>query len=368
MTTQDIQPRDYIPSLDGWRAVSIAIVFLAHAFHSLPVPGGFGVTVFFFISGYLITTLLVREYAKSGTISFLSFYIRRFFRLAPPLLLTMTLAIGLVLAGRAEGTLSPVGLASQVFFFFNYWDATARQADVISGTKIFWSLSVEEHFYFIFPATMLLILKRKASPAVLAAVALVAVFWRIVKFSVLGFDEWQIYALTDTRFDSMLWGSFLAVMMEKRPDLLQGIPRRAIAVAALGGGALILLTFVVRDEFFRSTFRYTVQGVSLVPIFYYSLVYPGTLAYRVLNSKIARQIGVYSYTFYLCHYIILNALIFNGLVERELVAAVWAGSLALAYSALMYHFVELPVRHWRSGLLTTLARSRTSAREAEARP
>ena len=86
----------YIPSLDGLRAVAFLLVFVAHSGLDNVVPGGFGVTVFFFLSGYLITTILRIEAQKTGTISLGKFYLRRAFRILPPLY--VTLALGYALA------------------------------------------------------------------------------------------------------------------------------------------------------------------------------------------------------------------------------------------------------------------------------
>jgi peptidoglycan/LPS O-acetylase OafA/YrhL len=92
-----------IPSLDGIRAVSVLIVVLSHVGLGHVVPGGLGVTIFFFLSGYLITTLLLQEHARNGSIHVGRFYIRRFLRLAPPLMITLAVAYALVLSGLVPG-------------------------------------------------------------------------------------------------------------------------------------------------------------------------------------------------------------------------------------------------------------------------
>src|ERR1700760_1167480 len=94
--------RAVIPSLDGLRAVSISIVLVSHAGYGDVVPGGLGVTIFFFLSGYLITTLLMDEREGSGRIYIGKFYLRRVFRLFPPLLLTLIIAYSLLIFGRLD--------------------------------------------------------------------------------------------------------------------------------------------------------------------------------------------------------------------------------------------------------------------------
>lgn len=337
---------NYIPSLDGFRAISIAIVFLGHSLKTLPIPGGLGVTIFFFISGYLITTLLIREFAKTGTFDFKGFYVRRLLRLMPPLLITMIIGSVLVLSGLADGTLNSMVLVSQVFFFYNYWDVH-HVNDAISGLGILWSLSVEEHFYLIFPAIFLISLKNKWSHWWIAGFAAVVLMWRTVKFTILGADEWAIYALTDTRIDSILWGCFLAVWMGSSRQAEQSGRSQIRLLAFLAGCIVIGLTLVVRDDVFRSTIRYTLQGIALIPIFHYAMTSQGSLVYRVLNNAVVRRIGVYSYTFYLVHYIVLNALNFNNAFGSMIVTAAVAGIVSLGYAAAMHEFVELPIKRMR---------------------
>lgn len=336
----------YIPSLDGFRALSIGIVFLGHALKSLPIPGGLGVTIFFFISGYLITTLLIREFSTTGNVDFKGFYVRRLLRLMPPLLITLALGTLLVLSGFAAGTLDPMVMISQVFFFYNYWDVH-HVNDAVSGLGILWSLSVEEHFYLIFPAIFMVSLKNRWTHWWVVGVAILVLVWRTIKFTSLGAGEWEIYALTDTRIDSIIWGCFLAIWMSS-PSRVQKVMNAKGSFLAFIAGCMVLgFTLVVRDETFRSTIRYTVQGIALIPIFYYAMTSEGSIVYRVLNYGWVRKIGVYSYTFYLVHYVILNALNFNNLFASAIVTAIAAGILALAYSAAMYKFVELPIKRWR---------------------
>lgn len=144
-------PGAYIPSLDGLRALSITLVLLAHTGASKLIPGGFGVTIFFFLSGFLITTLMTREQNRHSAVSLRAFYLRRVLRLGPPILVTMVAATALVLAGLAQGDLSPVAYLSQLFFVYNYYSLTDGAESSVAGLEVLWSLSVEEHFYLVWP-------------------------------------------------------------------------------------------------------------------------------------------------------------------------------------------------------------------------
>ena len=111
----------YIPSLDGIRAVAAMLVFVSHAGWSHIIPGGFGVTIFFFLSGYLITTLLRREFEKTGSINFKNFYLRRVYRIFPPLYIILFLISILALTGIVEHQMRPWAVVSQVFYWTNYY-------------------------------------------------------------------------------------------------------------------------------------------------------------------------------------------------------------------------------------------------------
>ena len=144
-----------IPSLNGLRAVSVLLVVSAHAGLSDLIPGGLGVTIFFFLSGYLITTLMLAENEQTGAISIRNFYARRILRLAPPLLITLAIAYSLTYLGFLQGRITLAALVSQLLYFANYYilffDPNAQSMP--GGTGILWSLAVEEHFYIFFPTS-----------------------------------------------------------------------------------------------------------------------------------------------------------------------------------------------------------------------
>src|SRR5450432_3214918 len=142
----------HIPSLDGLRAVSFLIVFVSHAGLSGIVPGYFGLSVFFFLSGYLITTLLRLEFDRAGDISFKQFYLRRALRIFPPFYVVLGVAYFLTVIGFLGGSLWTSAVLAQCFHFTNYYVIRHGWWDGIApGTWVYWSLAVEEHFYFFFP-------------------------------------------------------------------------------------------------------------------------------------------------------------------------------------------------------------------------
>ena len=348
----EVRSRSYIPSLDGLRAISILIVFVAHVGFSKIVPGGFGVTVFFFLSGYLITTLLTREWDSFGAIAQQEFYLRRVLRLGPPIAITLIFALGLSAFGLAKGHTDPMTLLSQIFFFYNYYDLYAPDADTVEGMGILWSLAVEEHFYLIWPTLFILLANKKIGTRTLLSLLVGILVWRMVRYYGFGATEWTIYVSTDTRFDSLLYGCLLALLSwSGQADGL--FPAKLAARAAWIGGALVVLVLclLIRDDAFRSTLRYSLQGLALMPIFHYAVTQPDDLIFRPLNWKFMRKIGQWSYTIYLGHFVIINALIYNGIgSSKSPVLIVLSAVLSAAYAAAVYRWAEKPLHPLRRRL------------------
>jgi len=323
-----IPATSYIPSLDGIRAVAVVLVFLSHIHFTKLIPGGFGVTIFFALSGYLITTLLAREYDREGRIAFGAFYLRRLLRLSPPLLITLACAFALYFAGLTWGVFDPYVLLSQIFYYFNYYNlygAGANEANTIAGLDLLWSLSVEEHFYMIWPLMFLAIARKSIGiPHVIALIVLILI-WRAIRVIGFGEGEWVIHTSTDTRFDMLLFGCLLALMNW-------------------------------RDYDFRLTLRYTIQGIAIMPLFYYAVTDHKNLIFQPLNWAPIRWIGVYSYTIYLSHYVIMQALIHNGIAaDGTLALGLISAVLTLAYSAAMYRWVDVPCHHLRKRVSSVAA-------------
>lgn len=342
-----------IPSLDGFRAIAIAIVFAGHARLMPGIPGGYGVTIFFFLSGFLITSLLIREYDRYGSISFPAFFARRVLRLLPPLAATLAVGILLVLAGRVPGDLDLQTFASQILFYYNYFYVYGAGESSVEGTSILWSLSVEEHFYLVWPVMFLIIVRGKIGLRLIVTVLVAIPIWRAIRFLVWGDSEWVIYSLTDTRFDGMLYGCLLALMIAQGSAeklFTQTAPRRAFYLC--GAVLLTLATLAFRDPLFRSTLRYSLQGIALMPLFYYAVTRPNLSVFQPLNWGWVRWLGTMSYTFYISHYIIIYVFKGYGLFDRNyglfFVATV---STALLWSAAVYYILERPLTPLRKRLI-----------------
>ncbi|MBU1531371.1 MAG: acyltransferase [Gammaproteobacteria bacterium] len=343
----------YIPSLDGIRALAAMLVFVAHAGWGYIVPGGFGVTIFFFLSGYLITTLLRRELEHTGSISFKKFYLRRAYRIFPPLYVVLVLFFLLGIFGVAEHKMRLEAVLSQVFFLTNYYSIEHGGAYFVPATGVYWSLAVEEHFYLVFPLLFWAAARRKSFPDVarLFLVMCVAVLawrmWLVFEHAI----TWRhTYSATDARFDSLLFGCILGVWRNpvSDPEWKIGGRDRSAYLILVGALMLLLITFIFRDERFRETLRYTVQGIALLPIFWLAVRHPEWLVFRWMNWRPVRFFGVVSFSFYLCHGMALDFA--DQVIKEQIPRALLGFVFALLFATSMYFLVERPFAKLRRRL------------------
>lgn len=337
----------YIPSLDGIRALAVATVFVSHAGLSHIVPGGFGVTVFFFLSGYLITTLLRREYEKTETISLKNFYLRRVYRIFPPMYLVLLLAIVLTvfgLAGEAARQINFTPLAAQIFNLTNYYSLIYGDSYFPIGTGIFWSLAVEEHFYLLYPIALIGLFKYVESKQkivlTLFSICIVVLAWRYFLIYFIGVSDEYTYRATDTRLDSLLWGCMLGLVfnpaMDKEKLLQTHFGEYVVLASAL---AVLGYCFYNRDSHFRETLRYTLQGMALFPLFYLCIKNSEWPIFRPLNHPVMVWLGRLSYTVYLSHVIFLE-LASKSIPSNLFARGVLGAFYTLIFALLMYFLVE----------------------------
>jgi len=332
-----------IPSLDGIRGLAALTVFVSHVGLREIIPGGFGVTVFFFLSGFLITTLLRREWEATRDISLKNFYLRRAFRIWPPMYLVLLVLMIPWVNGLAQSSVTPAALAAQFFQYTNYYVIVASDAHLIPGACPMWSLSVEEHFYLLFPLALLFLLRRFDYPTVgrvlLGACGLV-LLWRCILVLGFGVGEGYTFLATDTRLDSILYGCVMAIWANPALDRrVLPYSERFWMAATAAGLAVLGFCFLFRNPQFRETIRYSLQGLALVPLFFAAIRYSHWPLFRWLNTPWMRAMGLISYTFYLIH---ITAL---AVVERYvqgpwIVEAGLGFLLSVAFAAAMYYFIE----------------------------
>ena len=297
-----------IPSLDGMRAISILLVVIAHSSLNfsrwIKLPLGtyllfahLGVSVFFVISGFLITGLLLKEWDATGTIRLKRFYLRRAFRIFPPFYLYLAIILVLVLAGVFHTPL-------RAFFFAAIYctDYYFGPGAGFVGLQHTWSLSVEEQFYLLWPAALRLLGKRKA--AYLAGVLiLISPFFRGVSYMIL---EPQHRAMINRMFhssmDTIMFGCLLALLWKN--DRFQRLLPILTSSWLMAGSVffLVLLNPLLESHFYGRyslLFGMTLEGITISLITLFVVKRPDTLPGRVLNTPVLRHIGVISYSLYL---------------------------------------------------------------------
>jgi peptidoglycan/LPS O-acetylase OafA/YrhL len=338
----------YLPQLDGVRALAILIVFAAHCGYSHVVPGGFGVTVFFFLSGYLITTLLRIERAQTGAVSLPAFYLRRSLRILPPLYLTLLASGALYAAGLLDWMpVEPAAVLGQVTFLTNYPGLFGTEAVL---PVPLWSLAIEEHFYLVFPLAFVLWLGRLTPRrAALACLALCGAVLAIRCINVWRLPDYSLnYSWTHTRIDAILFGCCLGLW--NNPVIPADRAWRPKPWHVAAAGAAILATLAIRNPAFRETLRYTLQSAALFVPFAALLQGRGRLV-RALSAAPMRRLGLYSYSFYLVHPTVIALLLHLRPGSGPLVLIAAGLPPTLAVCALMQAWVERPCARLRRRLL-----------------
>jgi peptidoglycan/LPS O-acetylase OafA/YrhL len=339
----------YVPSLDGMRAIAFFFVFVSHAQPFKALPGGFGVTVFFFLSGYLITSLLRDEARKTGTISLKGFYLRRVLRIFPPCYLTVILVSTLAAAGILYNRESYASLVSAFLYFSNYWNIL-DWGNLPAGLGVLWSLAVEEHYYLLFPLLYWWFIRRQMDrphqATVLIVLCLGALAWRCYRVLIWHSPWDDIYEGTDTRFDSILGGCVLALVANSRlGDRVPWVTRHA-ATLAWSGARLIGVCFVYRNAIFRDTVRYTLLEIGLMPIFFFVTLPRASFITRCLECRGLRHLGQLSYSMYLIHHTLFHH--FYHYYRPSVLLAAGILLLTIAYAQAMRICVELPIQRMRS--------------------
>jgi peptidoglycan/LPS O-acetylase OafA/YrhL len=357
--------RGPIPSLDGIRAIAVALVFLAHNDLENVIPGGLGVTIFFVLSGYLISTLMRIEYAANRSLDYRGFYLRRFLRLMPPLVCVVVL-VGLLAAfGAVDGEFSVGGLLAVLFYYGNYFVIAHDFNGLPAGVGVVWSLAVEEHYYLLYPPLAAVLLRSGrmgASAAALLALCALVLAWRFW-LALHGASAAHLTMATDTRVDAILAGCVMALWRNPWLDPKPAADTRRDALVVAVCAAVLLLTLLYRDELFRATVRYSLQSAAVAPLIYLAVARAQRWPFRWLNARPLVYLGTISYTVYLSHHVILL------LVAKHWPALGWLGAtlvgiaLTLAVAEPIRRFVERPCARLRNHLHRRRATASTGSPE-----
>jgi peptidoglycan/LPS O-acetylase OafA/YrhL len=343
----------YLPALDGLRGVAIFAVLAQHSGIS-GVKGFHGVTLFFVISGYLITRLLLQERARTGRVNFRRFYARRLARLGPALVLAATVTAVWLIAIAEPLSSWWAGLVGSLTYTTDLVLAVWGNDTVSTYFQWSWSLGVEELFYLVWPVALLILAKwRRFAWVVAVLLTAIAGCWllRAVLISTGGAHD-RFYFAPDTNADALLLGTLLALLVVRFPDspLLRAIGRWA---GPLGLALLVAITWPHLAQPLAAIDR---GGLGLAALGSTALVLwlatstsgwgAAVFAWRPLVF-----LGKLSYGLYLWN--ILTIAVFVSLAQLKPAHSwwglVWLGALiAIAYAS--WRYVETPLRaRWAPG-------------------
>lgn len=370
---------NYVSGLDGLRTLAVAVVVLYHLNIQGFVGGLMGVGVFFTLSGYLITTNLMRSWDKRGNLGLKTFWLRRFRRLMPAVILTL-IAVLILTAALERQNLKQHSLeALSSMLYVNNWHMIFQEKSYFdnfggpSPLSHMWSLSVEEQFYLVWPLLLLLLLVVLRSRFVAMVATLVITVASFVLMWVLAdptMDNTRAYEGTDTRAGGLLLGAALAIWLSSRrhknqqtkPDL-----QIANVFGLVGVAGIIALVLLVPQE---SMFLYRgglalLSVASLMAIF--SVLHPESVWSKVLGWGPIRWLGERSYGIYLWHMPVIAFMPQAWLEENKLWASVITVAVSVAIAALSWTLVEDPIR--KHGVIPPIKawmRSRKANREVGA--
>ena len=366
-TRSHVKPSRYVPALDGLRSFAVIVVILYHMGLGWAPGGLMGVTVFFVISGYLINGLLVAERDRTGTISLTGFWMRRIRRLFPAIFLCVVGTAALctlfnhVLLDKMRPDIVP-----SLLFFNNWWQifrdmSYFEAAGSPSPLMHFWSLSIEEQFYVVWPLLLLLMyrigMKKQTMSKVVLVLAVLSAVEMALLYNPLG-DPSRVYYGTDTRALSLLIGVWLAFMWPSAA-FGEGMQARSVdkrvwagfniaGVAAFAGlvAVVVLTTGYSSFSYYGGIALVSVLSAVLIAV----LVVPNTWMARFFALPPLVWIGKRSYGMYLWHFpILLLTTDPNSTVAMPWYMRVVQVALIVVVSALSYTFVEDPIRKGKLG-------------------
>lgn len=374
--------RRYITGLDGIRAIAVIMVLAYHLKLALFKSGFLGVTVFFVLSGYLITGILISEVEEEGAIDLKNFWLRRIRRLVPAV---MSMAVVIIfvstVVNRVIFTKGCKDFLASVLGFNNWWQIFNKvsyfeAAGVPSPFTHCWSLAIETQFYLIYPLILLGIYKlaksrgegRAKRGLLFAGVTLLLTLISVILMIVL-FDPQQdasrVYYGTDTRAFSLLFGALLAILWDYRM-----VPRRLSAsvnmvLGSVSFAVLLVMTIAINGS---SNFWYRggqFVGTILTVLVIYTVLGRKTWLSRFLSNPVLKWIGDRSYSIYLWHYPIIL------LISKGIKASWWITLIEIVLSVVLaelsYRFIETPIRHGIIGEYLNILRSRPKSRQEKKR-
>lgn len=338
--------------IDAMRAFAVMLVVVAHAGYGHIVPGGSGVTIFFSISGFIITHLLLRERGRTGSFSALGFYYRRAVKLAPPLIVVVVVP---TLIYSIWSELDWGAFFAEIFFVFNWWYISG-EPHVVPGTGVVWSLSIEEQFYIVFAIIWFFAVKSKRWWRVMVGVAAFGIIYSTLSRLILAVGpnaSDRIYYGSDTRLDGIAWGVLAALiyhLIEERRRLSKStFLFLSKDLSFLIAVSVYLISLLIRDDWFRDTFRFTLQSVAACVVIIYGLL-PGDgpirrVFYALSKWRWVSILGLASYSIYLVHLLVMEGMRRYLVLPLPLEALVLSG-VGVGVGIGIYQLIEVPAHRY----------------------
>jgi len=351
-----LKKSSHIPALDMVRGIAAWTVVVGHTFGP-PALGAMAVSVFFVLSGFLITWLLVQESDFTGKVSLRDFYIRRTLRIFPGFYVFWFICI---FAALLRQVAIPWGEALSSFFYMADYYTALHPTHIHQIMGITWSLGIEEKFYLLWPA-IFAAFHRNPARLLKIAVGGISVIWmyRIIACLTLSLpSDYLLYAF-ESRFDNILYGCALALALKLiKIEPLLAVADRIKIFPLLIAGALVELALL--GARLGPTFRY-VLGMTLtavlVVLMLIQLVFLGALRrWKWVDHPLLRFFGRISYSLYLYHIVVISAVqhYLPGLSLRFAYPLIYGGSAAVAYTS--YRVVEKPFLSLKNRLAVAATR------------
>jgi len=331
--------RTAIPGLDGVRALAVLLVIAGH-FGFEQVNAAFGVMMFFVLSGFLITWLMLKEIEGSGTVSLREFYRRRMLRIFPAFYAFWLFVVGLYFVRGHE--LRTGEAVSAFFYYSNYYLTFGSTEDSPFGHT--WSLSIEEQFYLLWPLLFLMGIRNPVRLAKILVVAIITCWlWRTVAYTVLDLDAKYIYRAFDTRFDHLAVGCLAALLLKQGmlEEIMRPLTQRAWYPAVVLA-ALLAAQALHESEAFTYIVGYALEPL-LVAIFILQLVwFSDKGVWRIFEHPVTRYLGRISYALYLWQQLTLYTAkrLTPGL--PVLLQFLFALGVTVAFATASYFIIEKP--------------------------
>jgi peptidoglycan/LPS O-acetylase OafA/YrhL len=343
----------YQPAFDGLRGIAILLVVVFHLGSAWTAGGFLGVDLFFVLSGFLITTRLLKELTTSGTIRFNLFYARRVLRLLPALFVVLIAGTAWAVAFfPSDLRVTTTRGALSAFMYVANWVHVRDGDRALGAFGHTWSLSIEEQFYAIWPVILLPLFRlKRALHVVVALVVTLAIYRGLLALA--GTDPWRLYNGSDTRCDGLFLGAAIALMLSG--TVPRWTHRLAGSIALFGLTAIVLLLpFVTYHR--RLTYLVVIPFANVIAaaaILASSSREPRTLVARLLSTPVLRWLGQISYSLYLWHVPVFVALQYPPLDHVNMAVGVL---LATALALVSYYGIEQPMlrlkRYFRPPILS----------------